>query len=132
MKIFLIFIAFSLSLACNRKRASSNTIGSNKSATSTTPDSTIPACIQQKIDSIKKEEKWNPPAQVDEYEYRGRKVYLVSAPCCDFYTTAIDANCNYVCAPSGGITGKGDRKCIDFNEKAKFIRAIWKDERGVK
>ncbi len=120
--------------ACNRKTntSSNNTSTSNNSTTSTTPDATIPACIQQKIDSIKKEEKWNPPAQVEEYEYVGRKVYLVSAPCCDFYTAAIDANCNYVCAPSGGITGKGDRKCIDFTEKARFIRAIWKDERGVK
>ena len=39
---------------------------------------TIPACIQQKIDLIKKEPKWNPPAEVNEYTYNGKTVYLLS------------------------------------------------------
>ncbi len=88
-----------------------------------------PSCIQQKIDQIKKQPKWNPPAQIDEYLYNGKKVYLISADCCDQYITLVDENCNYICAPSGGITGKGDGKCTDFNEKATFVKQVWKDDR---
>src|SRR5687768_13488723 len=35
--------------------------------------STVPACIQSKIDVIKKEPRWNPPAKVEEYRYGGRR-----------------------------------------------------------
>lgn len=92
----------------------------------------IPVCIQQKIDSIKQQPVWNPPAEIDEYVYVDRKVYVISARCCDFFSIAVDSNCNYVCAPSGGFTGKGDRKCVDFLEKAKHLRLVWKDEREKK
>lgn len=92
----------------------------------------VPPCIQQKIDSIKQQPVWSPAAEINEYDYAGRKVYLVSARCCDFFSIAVDSNCNYICAPSGGFTGRGDRKCIDFSEKAKLVRLVWKDERAGK
>ena len=89
----------------------------------------LPGCVQEKIDAIKGQPRWNPPAQVDEYTYKGKTVYLFSADCCDQYTTLYDAQCNIICAPSGGMTGKGDRKCTDFNEMAKHVRMVWKDDR---
>lgn len=89
----------------------------------------LPTCIQQKIDSIKKEPKWNPPAEVYEYNYKGKTVYYFSSNCCDQYNMVYDDQCNYVCAPSGGFTGKGDEKCRDFNENATKVRLVWKDER---
>ena len=92
----------------------------------------IPACIQQRIEEIKKETVWNPPAEVYEYEYNGKTVFYISSDCCDHFNTVIDENCNPVCAPSGGITGKGDGKCPDFNSMAKKVRVVWKDERGGK
>jgi hypothetical protein len=92
-------------------------------------ENSIPVCIQQKIDQIKKEPKWNPPAEVHEYSYNGKRVFYFSSNCCDQYNEVYDENCNYVCAPSGGYTGKGDMKCADFKENAKEIRLIWKDER---
>jgi hypothetical protein len=70
-----------------------------------------------------------PPAQVYEYIFNGKTVFLFSSNCCDQYNMAFDEKCNYVCAPSGGITGKGDGKCTDFNAVAKEIRLVWKDER---
>jgi hypothetical protein len=76
-----------------------------------------------------KEDPFNPRAEVHEYEYRERKVYFFSADCCDFFDTVIDENCVYICAPSGGITGKGDGKCNDFNQSAKYLKRVWKDER---
>lgn len=89
----------------------------------------IPACILQKIEAIKKEPKWNPPAEVREYDYNGKRVFFFSSNCCDQYNAVYDADCNYVCAPSGGLTGKGDRKCEDFLSKATEVRVVWKDDR---
>ena len=91
--------------------------------------SDVPVCIQQRINEIKKEPKWNPPAEVNEYEYFGKKVYLFSSPCCDQYNKLYDSDCNVICAPSGGYTGAGDQKCKDFFEKATHLRLVWKDER---
>ena len=88
-----------------------------------------PACIEQKIDSIKKQPVWNPPAEIYEYEYERRKVYAISANCCDFFNTVVDKDCSYVCAPSGGFTGRGDGKCKEFFKVAKQLRLVWKDER---
>ena len=88
-----------------------------------------PSCIQEWINTVKKQSTWNPPAEVNEYFYNGKTVYLLSANCCDQYVTLVDSFCNYLCAPSGGITGGGDHKCTDFYSKAKFIRLVWKDER---
>ena len=90
---------------------------------------TIPSCIQQKIDEIKAQPKWNPPAEVNEYLYNDKHVYLFSSPCCDQYNMLYSEDCTPLCAPSGGFTGRGDGKCADFNEKAKKLRLVWKDER---
>jgi hypothetical protein len=89
----------------------------------------IPSCIQQKIEQVKALPKWNPPAEVNEYIYQGKHVYLFSADCCDQYNELFDENCNYICAPSGGITGKGDMKCTDFSTASEFVKLIWKDPR---
>jgi len=90
---------------------------------------TIPACIQQKIDAIKQQPKWNPPAEVHEYNYNGKRIFFFSSNCCNQYNEVYDENCNYVCAPTGGITGKGDRKCGDFISNATKVKLVWKDER---
>ena len=129
MKYFaLLFITAFIVLACHRKVPSATSDDSSvKSVVSI--GTALPSCIQHKIDSIKKLPVWNPPAQIEEYEYHGKKVFLISADCCDFFTTAYDENCNYICAPSGGFTGRGDGLCNDFNEKGKLVKQVWKDER---
>ena len=109
--VALIFLLFSTQ-QCSKKKS---------------PDMSV--CVQKKINEIKKEPRWNPPATVNEFLYNGKTVYLFSSDCCDQYNMVYDSQCNYVCAPSGGITGKGDSKCEDFNTTAKHIRLVWKDER---
>jgi hypothetical protein len=113
MKHLLLLLPFSflLSTQCNKQ------------------NNEIPSCIQQRIDQIKTQPKWNPPAEVNEYIYQGKHVFLFSADCCDQYNQLVDENCNYICAPSGGITGKGDGKCSDFTSTSKFVKLIWKDSR---
>lgn len=137
MKFLQFIILLSSLLCCGRKiqtKASSPiTIDSAVSGTATsTINSSVPKCILTKIDSIKKQPLWNPPAEIHAYELEGKKVYAISADCCDRFTTVVDANCNYVCAPSGGFTGRGDGKCIDFFSKAKHLRLVWKDDRVKK
>ena len=85
--------------------------------------------MQQKIEAIKKEPRWNPPAEVNEYSYEGKQVYLFTSNCCDQYNSLYDIDCNNICAPSGGFTGKGDGKCNDFLKVATHIKLIWKDPR---
>ena len=115
MKYILFVIGFPalLSDTCKKKNTADN----------------IPVCIQTRIDSIRNEPRWNPPAQVDEYEYSGKTVYLFSSNCCDQYNIVLDANCQYICAPTGGITGKGDGQCADFTCTARHLRLVWKDAR---
>ena len=91
--------------------------------------SALPSCIQSKIEAIKAQPKWNPSATVDEYQYNGKRVFLFSSDCCDRYNELVDEQCNYICAPSGGYTGKGDGKCSDFKDKATFVKQVWKDPR---
>ena len=88
-----------------------------------------PPCILQKIEEIKQQPRYNPPAEVNEYEYQGKKTYLFTSDCCDQYIMLYDGSCQYICAPGGGYTGRGDEKCKDFYETAKHIRLIWKDPR---
>ncbi len=114
MKLFSIFFVVALYVVQNCQKQSTGN---------------IPSCIQQKINEIKAQQKWNPPAEVHEYIYNNKSVYLFSSDCCDQYNTLVDAECNYICAPSGGLTGSGDMKCIDFSEKATHVKMVWKDVR---
>lgn len=91
--------------------------------------SEIPSCIQKKIDQIKAGPKGSDASEINEYIYQGKHVYLFNSACCDQYNPLLDGNCNYICAPSGGITGKGDMKCTDFSATAQFVKLVWKDPR---
>jgi hypothetical protein len=90
------------------------------------------SCIQQKIEAYKKQPLTNPPMSVYQYNYNGQVVYFVSAPCCDRYSVVYDKECNVICHPSGGITGRGDGKCADFFTARTDEKLLWKDERKPK
>lgn len=113
-KILLVCLAMNFLFICCKKDRNAGT----------------PECILQRIEAIKKQPIWNPPAEIHEYIYKGKTVYLISSNCCDQYNMLVDENCNNICAPSGGITGKGDGKCPDFQQNSTHIRLVWKDERA--
>jgi hypothetical protein len=133
MKVLVIFsITVTLLFSCHRKipaNAQASMLEDTNAGTIVSPARELPQCILKKIDSIKNEQVWNPPAEIHEYKIENRLVYAISADCCDRFTTVVDANCNYVCAPSGGFTGRGDGKCPDFFKNAKHVRLAWKDNR---
>jgi hypothetical protein len=85
----------------------------------------VPSCIKNKIDSFKVKEAHEKPQRVLEYTYKGKKVYYVVMPCCDFYNEVYDDKCNFLGAPDGGFTGKGDGKIPDFFEEAKSEKLVW-------
>lgn len=85
----------------------------------------VPTCIKNKIDSFRLKEPHERPQRVLEYMYKGKKVYYVVMPCCDFFNEVYDANCKYLGAPDGGFTGRGDGKIPDFFTEAKSEKLIW-------
>jgi hypothetical protein len=85
----------------------------------------MPKCIKTKIDSFKLKEAHEKPQRVIEYMYKGKKVYYVVMPCCDFYNEVYDDKCNFLGAPDGGFTGKGDGKIPDFFTEVKNEKLIW-------
>jgi hypothetical protein len=85
----------------------------------------LPTCIKNKIDSFKLKEAHEKPQRVLEYVYKGKKVYYVVMPCCDFFNEVYDDKCNFLGSPDGGFTGKGDGKIPDFFEEAKSEKLVW-------
>ena len=85
----------------------------------------MPACLQKIIDAGMASSPSSAPVKVEEYSYQGKKVYLFTADCCDQFNMLYDANCQPLCAPSGGFTGKGDGKCPDFDSTARLVKVVW-------
>lgn len=85
----------------------------------------IPTCIKSKLDSFKSKEIHERPQKMVEYTYKGKKVYYVIMPCCDFFNEVYDEKCNFLGSPDGGITGKGDGKLPDFFAEVKNEKLIW-------
>jgi len=90
---------------------------------------TLPKCIKNKIDSFKLKELHERPQKVIEYSYKGKKVYYITMPCCDFYNEVYDENCNFLGAPDGGFTGKGDGKLPDFAKFASNEKVVWEQSK---
>jgi hypothetical protein len=116
---------FVVLLICSLTGCLDRGIGSSKDDTEN-----MPACIKVKIEEIKKEDPYNRPASVYRYNFQGKKVYFIPQYCCDVFSDLIDENCNFICHPDGGFTGKGDGKCTDFFDTRTGEELIWKDERS--
>ena len=81
------------------------------------------------IKGFEKEEKQNPPRKIYRYTYKGKTVYYVTPPCCDFYSDLYDSTCKLIGHPDGGFTGKGDRRMPDFHTSKSNEKLIWEDKR---
>ena len=89
----------------------------------------IPSCIERKIDELKSEAVWNPPAQIWKWETDENTYYYITSDCCDQWNYLYDEQCNVVCAPDGGITGMGDGNCPELSEP--IVKSlIWSDDRN--
>jgi hypothetical protein len=88
-----------------------------------------PACVEEKIKIIRKENTRNPPASVWQYSYDGKIVYYIPSRCCDIPSQLFDSSCNFICSPDGGFTGAGDGVCRDFFDLRTEEKLIWNDSR---
>jgi hypothetical protein len=85
--------------------------------------------VDELITQFKSDPVGNPPQSIWSYRYNGQTVYYVPAQCCDMYSMLYDSDGNILCAPDGGIIGKGDGKCPDFLSQRTNEQLVWKDTR---
>lgn len=123
MKYFLLLLSIPFLSASHCDHHKKGTTGD---ITDEADTSKIPACIKAMIPANSKAIPADAPMQIDQYRYKGKTVYAISAPCCDQFNTVMNDSCRVICAPSGGITGRGDGKCKDFADSAKLVKTIWK------
>ena len=88
-----------------------------------------PGWLQKRIQAVLAERKRNPTVHIYQYQYRGQTVYFQSAPCCDQLSYVFDVKGKVLCNPDGGITGKGDGKCPDFDKNKTGEKLVWQDPR---
>jgi hypothetical protein len=112
-ELLLVFILLQVVAGCEKEEVSKGT----------------PECIEKKIDELANAPVANPPAKVYSYQYKGKTVYYIPAKCCDIPSELYDADCNIICSPDGGLTGKGDGRCPDFFETRTKEKLIWEDTR---
>ena len=89
----------------------------------------LPECVQKRINEIKSQPVSSPPGKVFRYFYNLRTVYYIPSKCCDIPSSLLDEDCQVICYPSGGFTGQGDGKCLDFLATRSEEKLIWQDPR---
>jgi len=72
----------------------------------------------------------NPPQSIWQYEFDGKTVYYIPPQCCDMLGSLYDAEGTYICAPDGGLDGRGDGRCPNFLSERANERLVWKDFRA--
>jgi hypothetical protein len=98
--------------------------GAKESSAGPSLNDSLPACVRARLNEMEKN-KLSLPVKIDEYEWKGKTTYLFTADCCDQYNSLYDDGCKLICAPSGGISGAGDRKCPEFKNEARHLRVLW-------
>lgn len=61
--------------------------------------------------------------------HAGSTAYLFVAPCCDQFNVLYDADGRRLCAPSGGITGRGDGRCA-VPPTLSAAQSVWQLKRS--
>jgi len=89
-----------------------------------------PEWLEQLIVSLQAEPVANPPATITQFRYQGATVYYLAPRCCDVASEVLSADGSLVCSPDGGLSGRGDGKCANFQTEATLERVVWRDPRG--
>lgn len=108
---------------------STNTIDTRASRELRLDSTARPLWLRQRIQTILAERKRSPTIRILRYRYDGETAYYETAPCCDQYSTLYDARGQVLCHPEGGLTGKGDGRCGNFNKAKTDEQLVWQDPR---
>jgi hypothetical protein len=68
-------------------------------------------------------------SEVLAYKYKGQDVFLIQykASCCDQFSAQLfNATGSRICFPYGGISGRGDMQCSDFEKEKTEEKLVWK------
>lgn len=84
-----------------------------------------PKWVTEMIDSFENKVKHSVGASISKYAFDGDIVYYVLMPCCDQFNELYSESGDLLCYPDGGITGKGDGKCPEFDSGAELLETIW-------
>jgi hypothetical protein len=105
------------------------------------PPDDAPSCIQQMIERFLTAPVGNPPQEVIRYQQLleeeeednvSSSYYFVPEQCCDRFSSLYDADCQVLCAPDGGLTGRGNGRCPDSFSKSHGSLIIWEDQRSLR
>lgn len=128
MKYILILLLMPLfgNTDCKNKNTKKDVVEEKNSNLNTFPvvSAALPACVDSIITKAGKDQPPVKAEKVELYSWDGKQVYLITWQCCDFFNEVYDNNCKRICAPSGGITGRGEGNCPDFVKNAKLIKQI--------
>jgi len=69
------------------------------------------ATVQREIVRLVQDPSATSKLSISRVEYLGTEAFLVQSPCCDRFNYLYDKNGRILCAPSGGIAGRGDGRC---------------------
>lgn len=108
---------------------SANTVDPVAARVAVSDTTARPGWLQARIQAVLAERKRNPITRILSYQYRGQTVYFQSAPCCDQFSYVFDTKGRVLCQPEGGLTGKGDGKCPDFDKNKTDEKLVWQDPR---
>lgn len=127
-KIVTILLVSFITLSATAQKKKSKKVATKATITET-KIAPQPTCVQILVEKFSKEKVQNPPRSIYSYTYKGKTVYYVTAPCCDFYSDLYDENCNLIGHPDGGFTGRGDMKMPDFEKEKSNEKLVWADDR---
>jgi hypothetical protein len=85
--------------------------------------------VEQLIVQLESEPPKNPPGSIWRYQYQDEVVFYVPPSCCDVSGELFDESGTFLCAPDGGITGRGDGRCADFFDERSDELRVWADSR---
>jgi hypothetical protein len=89
-----------------------------------------PEWVRDLVARLQSEPLANPPASLIRFDHAGKTYYYLPPRCCDIPSTLFDSEGKVMCAPDGGITGRGDGRCPDFVRELKNGVKIWEDQRN--
>jgi hypothetical protein len=114
MKRIILFLLVVTFISCKGKHKTTQTSSDKE-----------PAFITAKIEEYKKLNDPKKSPVITRYTYNEKIVYYFRMPCCDQMNVLYDSEGKELCKPDGGMTGKGDGKCPDFNANKKDPKQIW-------
>jgi hypothetical protein len=108
---------------------SANTVELRQVPTAYFDTTSRPRWLEAKIQGHLAEARQNPPVQISRYAYKGQVVYYETLGCCDRFSNLYTEKGKLICHPEGGITGKGDGQCPDFDKNKTNEMLVWRDPR---